>query len=179
MGFMDVYIRKNSYDRTKRHHPQYDAKDRLDRDTMPILWGEFVVAAPDRAFQYSGNTLEFFPPFWKDIVAKISRWDRENRRYVDTPLLESDCSAEVYRYEGECAYCGESIRMLLPNVCFCSNDCASAMQRHNKQLSRPSRAKTPTPTTCAVCGDTFTPKRKGAKTCSTRCRVKAHRQKQA
>lgn len=180
MGIKDVYVRRNSYDRKKRHNPQYDAKNRLDRDTMPTRYGAFVVAAPERAFHMEiDGTLSFEPEFWKTVGAEICRYAPGvpyPECFVDTPLLESDCNADVYRHEGECAYCGTSIRMLLPSISFCSNDCADAMQRHNKSQHRPSRAKTPTPVACAVCSTLFTPKRGDAIYCSVRCRVKAHRE---
>lgn len=86
-----------------------------------------------------------------------------------------------------CRHCGDMMFRINNGhrYTYCSNGCvdAAAAKREAEALANPRPSYytpvVPTPTTCAVCGDAFTPKRTGAKTCSTRCRVKAHRQKQA
>jgi predicted nucleic acid-binding Zn ribbon protein len=47
-------------------------------------------------------------------------------------------------------------------------------ERHNAR-----RRKTPEPKTCTVCGTTFTPKRRDAKTCSDRCRQRLARSRRS
>jgi hypothetical protein len=54
---------------------------------------------------------------------------------------------------------------------YCSAACAA-------KVPRKSRAKPKIPRQCVQCGRPFTPARGHAQTCSTRCRVAAHRRRQ-
>ncbi len=58
---------------------------------------------------------------------------------------------------------------------FCSDACAAQAQAQRKQPQDYYTKATPTPKPCAHCGETFTPKRSDAKTCSPACRVALHR----
>jgi hypothetical protein len=78
-----------------------------------------------------------------------------------------------------CAFCARTIRIASNWRCsrpVCCDLCAS---RAINRLAKAARAERRAKLICISCGQPFTPKRAGAKHCSSRCRQKAYRQRKA
>jgi uncharacterized Zn finger protein (UPF0148 family) len=97
-------------------------------------------------------------------------------RYIRQEKLEMEQRFEPLRHgwhmfdEFTCRNCGApSVQLTYtrqggPRPKYCSSRCRSAWHK-----------SPPHAITCATCGDTFTPKRSDARTCSVACRVALHR----
>jgi hypothetical protein len=88
-------------------------------------------------------------------------------------------TANSYAETGRCKNCGREIRhwdfsQRLPSTC-----CAECRRLAANKSSRERRRVTHEPIVCAVCGETFTPRRNDASTCSSKCRQKLHRERTA
>jgi hypothetical protein len=91
---------------------------------------------------------------------------RRAAAYYDSPFQCVTCDRPVYLrvLPGN--------RHFIPYVIACSEDCRQAFYR-----ARRLKRKGPRERVCAVCGETFTPPWRDAKTCSPACRQKAYRQR--
>jgi hypothetical protein len=90
---------------------------------------------------------------------------RQRRRFHLNPFPCVTCGRNVYLREPPNQY-------FIRHAIACSDDCRAAYYRA-KRLAR----KGPRERVCATCGETFTPPRRDAKTCSPACRQKAYRQR--
>lgn len=101
---------------------------------------------------------EFFePPDAKPVCIGCMRWDERGWRRQITPTCPI------------CAKPGEVVmrwRMRL----YCSDACREEARRQRRRRQRSQHRLT-----CTVCGDEFSATRTDARTCSVRCRVRAHR----
>ena len=97
----------------------------------------------------------------KDDHTKAAGWEHNPAGWSSSPCLA--CGRPVHRFARVTyEFCSE--------LCKRTTDHARAKQR---------RAETPRPTvTCAVCGQSFTPPRRDAVTCSHACRQRAYRARQ-
>jgi len=117
------------------------------------------------------------------------RWGRGRRGHHQT-LVCPRCAKTRYvgqladvRYEWvarACAQCGRNVhRRYRYGRGFVSIPrCCSARCGRRRQAAERRKAKPGTTTRCAACGETFTPTRADAVTCSNACRQRAYRQRQ-
>jgi hypothetical protein len=95
---------------------------------------------------------------------------RQHQRVEPNPLM-----ARLFP-DSLCRVCGGAI-MDGRRKRYCCDACGH--EGANRMRAAKAKRPVPTPTACERCGETFQPKRAGAKYCSIRCRVAAHRSRAA
>jgi len=124
---------------------------------------------------------------YRENVEMLKNSDNVNMRKM-AGIMQRPTKSDLYKRDatylfrgaylyGSCALCGTRIVQVHRWHRFCSNTCKADHINQRRAASRPSRAKVKPAIDCGHCGESFTPARKDARFCSSKCRIAAHRGK--